>query len=209
MTIKNSDANIKMNIVHEVIQKMYTNTTNYREKILSSAKDIAFKEGITKVDIRSVAKNCGIASGTVYNYFASKGDLLAAIIEEFWEDAFKNIDWKSFAHNDFYTNLERVYNVLNEYLNKFKENWLEELSILKTHEKKLGKEKQNAYFKVIINRIVTMMDMDDTIRNYPWSDEISKEIMAEFIFDNMLIRLRKGESDINFFIVIIKKILLY
>lgn len=196
-----------MNIVHEVILKMYTSNANYKERILSSAKEIALTEGMTKIDIRSVAKNCGIASGTVYNYFHSKGDLLVAVIEDFWEDAFQNIDWRIFAHNDFYTNLEKMYNILNEYLNKFKENWLEELSFLKTHEKQLGRQKQNEYFKTIGNRIMAMMDMDDIVRNYPWSEEVSKEKMAEFIFDNMLINLRKGERDINFFIKVIKKIL--
>ncbi|WP_332559103.1 TetR/AcrR family transcriptional regulator [Clostridium sp.] len=188
---------------------MSINNINYKERILSSAKEIALREGMTKIDIRSVAKNCGIASGTVYNYFPSKGDLLASVIQDFWEDAFQNIDWRSFAHNDFYTNLEKIYNILNEYLNKFKENWLEELSLLKTHEKQLGRQKQNEYFKIISNRIITMMDMDHIVRNYPWSEEISKEKMAEFIFDNMLIKLRKGERDINFFIMVMKKILSY
>lgn len=198
-----------MNIDYEVIGKMHTDNINYKERILSSAKEIALKEGMTKIDIRSVAKNCGIASGTVYNYFPSKGDLLVAVIEDFWEDVFQNIDWTSFVHNDFYTNLEKMYNTLNEYLNKFKENWLDELSFLKTHEKQLGRKKQNEYFKIINNRIVAMMDMDDIVINYPWSEEVSKEKMAEFIFDNMLIRLRKGEKDINLFIVVMKKILSY
>ncbi|WP_406243725.1 TetR/AcrR family transcriptional regulator [Tissierella carlieri] len=56
---------------------------NYREIILSEAKDIAMKEGISNINIRAVAKNSGIAIGTVYNYFPSKGDLLVAIIEDF------------------------------------------------------------------------------------------------------------------------------
>lgn len=188
---------------------MDTSNINYKDKILSSAKEIALKQGITKIDIRSVAKNCGIATGTVYNYFPSKGDLLVAVIEEFWAGAFKSIEWESFNRNDFYTNLEKVYNILNEYLNKFKENWIEELSSLKTHEKQFGREKQNQYFKIISNRIMAIMDMDDIVRNYPWSKEVSKEKMAEFIFDNMIIKLRKGERDINFFIMVIKKILSY
>ena len=119
---------------------------NYKMRILSSAKEIALTEGIIKIDIRSVAKRCGIASGTVYNYFPSKGDLLAAVIEDFWEDAFQNINWKSFAYNSFFTNLEKMYNILYEYLNKFKENWLEELSLLKTQEKQLGRQKQKRLF---------------------------------------------------------------
>ncbi|MGE5678971.1 MAG: TetR/AcrR family transcriptional regulator [Pseudomonadota bacterium] len=188
---------------------MDTSITNYKERILESAKEIVLEQGITKLDIRSVAKKCGIASGTIYNYFPSKGDLLAAVIEEFWEGAFKVIEWKSFARNDFYTNLEKVYDILNEYLSKFKENWIEELSFLETHEKQLGRQKQDEYFKIINSRIIAIMDMDDIIRNYPWSNEVSKEKLAEFIFDNMLIKLRKGEKNMDFLIMVIKKILSY
>ena len=54
---------------------------------------------------------------------------------------------------------------------------------------------------------MAMMDKDEVVRKYPWSEEVSKETMAEFIFDNMLINLRKGERDINFFLMVIIKIL--
>lgn len=180
---------------------------SFEEIILSAAKDIATKQGITKINIRSVAKNSRIAIGTVYNYFPSKGDLLVAVIEDFWEDAFKNVDWSSFAHNNFYDNLETLYNILYDYLNKFKENWLEQLAFLKTQEKQLGKQKQNQYFQKICSRIMTLMDMDEKLSQYQWTEIISKERMAEFIFENMLIMLRKGEKDIRFFIVILNKIM--
>ena len=62
---------------------------NYREIILSEAKDIAMKEGISNINISCCClRIVGIAIGTVYNYFPSKGDLLVAIIEDFWEGAF-------------------------------------------------------------------------------------------------------------------------
>ena len=40
-----------------------------RDTLLNSARDIADTEGIDAVNIRSIAKRAGIASGTVYNYF--------------------------------------------------------------------------------------------------------------------------------------------
>lgn len=186
---------------------MENNNKGYKDNILSAAKEIAIKQGITKIDIRSVAKNSGIATGTVYNYFPSKGDLLVAVIEDFWEGAFADVDWRSFAKDDFYNNLEKIYNILYVYLNKFKENWLEELSFLKTQEKLLGKQKQNEYFEKIYNRIKYMMEMDNNIKQYQWTDAISKEKTAEFIFENMIMMLKKGEKDMSFFIGILKKIM--
>lgn len=196
-----------MNIVHEVIYSMSDFNRNYKGIILSSAKEIAAEQGITKINIRSVAKNSGISIGTVYNYFPSKGELLVAVIEDFWEDAFSSIDWQSLKHDDFYSNLEKVYNTLYLYLYKFKENWLEQLALLKAQEKLLGQQKQNEYFKKICNKIITLMDMSKDLNQYPWSNTFSKEKIAEFIFYNMLTMLRKGEEDISFLIDIIKRIM--
>lgn len=180
---------------------------NYKDVILSEAKDIAMKQGITKINIRSVAKNSGIAIGTVYNYFPSKGELLMAVIEDFWEDAFADVDWRGFANSDFYDNLEKIYSILYHYLHKFKENWLEQLALLKTQEKILGRQRENEYFGKICDRIIVLMNVDSELGQYPWSEIISKEKVAEFIFENMLIMLRKGEEDISFFMEILKKIM--
>lgn len=180
---------------------------DFKDIILSVAKNIAITQGITKITIRSVARNSGIAIGTVYNYFPSKGDLLVAVIEGFWNDAFSNIDWENFKHNDFYSNLEQVYSVLYIYFHQFRENWLDQLSLLKTREKQLGRQKEEEYFKQIHSKIIVLMDMDDCSKNYLWTEIITKEKMAEFIFENIITMLRRDEKNICFFIEILKKIM--
>ena len=56
-----------------------------RDTLLNSARDIADTEGIDAVNIRSIAKRAGIASGTVYNYFSNKDEILLALTEEYWK----------------------------------------------------------------------------------------------------------------------------
>lgn len=186
---------------------MNKDSKNYKCIILSEAKDIAIKQGIAKINIRTVAKNSGISIGTIYNYFPSKGDLVAAVIEDFWDQAFQNIDWQSFAYSGFYDNLEKLYSILYVYLNKFKENWLEQLAFLNTQEKLLGKKRQNQYFDKIRDKIICLMDMDECLKKCEWTESVSKAKIAEFIFDYMLVMLRKGERDISFFIIIVKRIM--
>lgn len=180
---------------------------SYKEVILSKAKEIAINEGISKINIRTVAKNSGIAIGTVYNYFPSKADLLVAVIQNFWEGAFKDFDWISLRDNDFYENLEKIYSILYDYLHKFKENWLEQLALLKTQEKLIGRQKEDEYFQKMYGKIELLIDMDNNLQQYPWSETISKENMAEFIFENMLIMLKKEKEDMKFFIELLKKIM--
>lgn len=186
---------------------MGINNSNQKEIILSSAKQIALKQGITKINIRSVAQKSGISVGTVYNCYPTKADLLVAVIEDFWSEAFKKINFKTLEGKNFYEKIQEVYKNLYAYLHNFKENWLEQISLLNAQEKKLGRKKEEEYFAKIHAMIISFMDMDENISSKEWGACISKEKTAEFIFDNMLLTLKKDESDFEFFIAILKKII--
>jgi AcrR family transcriptional regulator len=56
-----------------------------RQAILAAASDVASEKGIGAVQIVSIANRAGIAAGTVYRYFPSKTDLVAALASEFCE----------------------------------------------------------------------------------------------------------------------------
>ena len=57
---------------------------NLRESILTAAKAELLRSGYDALNIRSVAADCGIAVGTVYNYFPSKDMLAAAVMLGDW-----------------------------------------------------------------------------------------------------------------------------
>ena len=188
---------------------IYMGIYNYNQKeiILSSAKQIALEQGITKINIRLVAQKSDISIGTVYNYYPTKADLLVAVIEDFWSEAFEKINFKTLEGKNFYDRIQEVYDNLYTYLNTFKDNWLEQISLLNAREKKLGRKKEEEYFAKICTIIISFMDSDESISDKVWGDCISKEKTAEFIFDNMLLMLKKDESNLEFFIAILKKIM--
>ena len=47
---------------------------------------IVMKEGLFAIIMRTVANECKVAVGSIYNYFPSKADLVSATIEVIWED---------------------------------------------------------------------------------------------------------------------------
>lgn len=55
-----------------------------REKILANARKRLFENGYQHLSLREVAKESGIATGTIYNYFANKDYLIANIMLEDW-----------------------------------------------------------------------------------------------------------------------------
>lgn len=187
---------------------MENNFSNHKEVILSQAKKIAVSDGISKINIRTVAKNSGIAIGTVYNYFPSKGDLLISVVTEFWDEAFADLEGITSTSSNFFDNLEKIYRVLDNYLHHFKENWLNQLVLLKADEKVIARKKEEEYFQKVHDKLILLIDRDPDLQDYPWSEVISKEKMAEFIFDHMLIILKKEKGDLTFFIALLKQILI-
>lgn len=55
-------------------------------RILQEAKKQLLENGFTKMTIRSVAGKCQIAPGTIYNYYSSKEELVAAFMLEDWKE---------------------------------------------------------------------------------------------------------------------------
>jgi AcrR family transcriptional regulator len=53
-----------------------------REHILKAASDVFAENGFRRSTIRDVAAAAGVADGTIYNVFANKDDLLAALLEK-------------------------------------------------------------------------------------------------------------------------------
>ena len=52
-----------------------------KEAILETSRKLIQENGWAAVNIRSVAQACNISVGSVYNYFDSKSDLIAATVE--------------------------------------------------------------------------------------------------------------------------------
>ena len=58
---------------------------NLPEKLAGEARRQVEQFGYTALTIRSVAKECGVGVGTVYNYYPSKEALVAAFMVEDWK----------------------------------------------------------------------------------------------------------------------------
>lgn len=58
---------------------------NLHEEILMVGRDLLDQSGYQEFSMRAVAARCGIGVGTLYNYFPSKQQMVAAILRSDWE----------------------------------------------------------------------------------------------------------------------------
>ena len=88
---------------------------NLREALVTEARRQVLESGYSAMTIRSVAKKCGVAVGTVYNYFESKDALTAEFMLEDWQICRAEIEEQcENVHDD-----RSMLSVITESLEKF------------------------------------------------------------------------------------------
>jgi AcrR family transcriptional regulator len=68
-------------MVYRRTEKVARRLAERRDTIVAAARALAAEGGMAAVQIAPVAARAGIAAGTVYRYFPSKTDLVAAVIQ--------------------------------------------------------------------------------------------------------------------------------
>lgn len=86
---------------------------NVRTQLLQEAQRQVAERGYAKTTIRSVADACGIAVGTVYNYFPSKDVLVASFMAETWESCLSRIKLRDKASPKAF--LRELYELLQDF----------------------------------------------------------------------------------------------
>ena len=89
---------------------------NVREQLLSEARRQIAERGYANTTMRSVARECGLAVGTVYNYFSSKDMLIATFMAEEWKSCLDEISES--VIDDPKALLLSVYNVISSFSKK-------------------------------------------------------------------------------------------
>ncbi|MDU4889819.1 MAG: TetR/AcrR family transcriptional regulator [Clostridium sp.] len=178
-----------------------------KEAILKSAKDIAYRDGIYKINIRAVASECGISIGSIYNYFPTKDDLVVAVIEDFWKNIFARGMCDHQSNLCFVQFYEQLYLRFYDYLKIFKEDMFNQISFFSEEVKGKGRSKESQYFDRVKQVMLYHLEMDEGIKKHVWNEYFTKERFVTFAFENMIIMLRGNEGDISFFKEIIMKLL--
>lgn len=176
--------------------------------ILQAAKEIAYEEGLGEISIRKVASHCNIATGTIYNYYPTKTDLVMAVVEDFWAQCFRNMHQVLDEQLDFFKTLEQIYNYVLEYLEQFKRNLLVELTLLDTKAKNVGKQRESIYINKFSDMILRLINKHKEEFNIEVIEKIGEAGLARFIFSNYIAMLKAQDHNYSSFDFILKKILL-
>ncbi|MBE5888968.1 MAG: TetR/AcrR family transcriptional regulator [Lachnospiraceae bacterium] len=162
--------------------------------ILEQALQIAKKEGIDKLSIRKIASACGIAIGSVYNYYPDKDALVTAVAESFWNNIFSDQE-KLYRTNMRFTRfLEQYYSYLYAKMSPYDRSWVRDL------EGKIPMQETMKLFQKVLKE-------DERVNPSIWNMEFLPEIFCQYVFKNIMALLQSGETNCRFFIYLLDNLL--
>ena len=173
-----------------------------RGALLDSARAIADTEGIEAVNMRSIAQRAGVATGTVYNYFSSKEDILLALTEEYWKKTLYEMRTAVTA-DSFCGQLEEIFIFLKERIDRSGSSLMNSLGEVK----KDGQERMESMQAVLAESLIRRMEQDPSVRKDIWNGTFTMEQYSRFIVANMVMLLRTEPYDFHFFIEMVRRTL--
>lgn len=92
---------------------------NLESRLIEEAIKQINANGYGAVTIRSVANACGVGVGTVYNYFSSKDDLLAAYLLQDWNVSMDTVKTVGAQSSSPMTMFECMYNQIQYFSRRY------------------------------------------------------------------------------------------
>lgn len=157
---------------------------NPKQLILSKSKEILYSEGYQKLNMRNISKACGIALGTIYNYYPTKKELIMDMMTDYWHQYFYKIIEVSDSDCSFYDKLSIIFNELGVFIKTFKQVWLKPELYENPDYIESGIEREGIYIERLVSLIkdILVREMKDgNIQSSLDPYELSKFIVMNLI----------------------------
>lgn len=177
-----------------------------QEAILCVGKEIVLEFGLEGLNIRDVARRCGVSVGSIYNYFPTKSDLIIATIESVWKDIMNGYkvceDQRSFVDNiqSLFLNIQK--GPVN-YPSFFSAHSMSVAAI----DKEKGRESMDKYFLNMKKGLLATLNADSMVNDDAFSPAFTKEDFIDFVFSNLMTLLVEQANSCNFLLEVIRRII--
>ena len=94
-----------------------------REKLILAARKRLLEDESHDFSTRQLAAECGVAAGTVFNYFPTKEALLASVILEDWQDCLARMTASAEAAESVAGGFQRLEALLRDFSQPFLPVW--------------------------------------------------------------------------------------
>lgn len=175
-----------------------------KEEILKVSRKLIMEQGWKSVNIRAVAASCGVAVGSIYNYFSSKSDLMTATVESVWYDIF-HIPEEKDTDADFEECIRWFFRRMEEGAEKYPGFFtFHSMSFLGEDKTKARQTKERSW-QHIKTGLYTVLEQDERVREDAFNDQFTREKFVEVVFSMMLAYVLQQNYDSSVVIEIVKR----
>ena len=176
-----------------------------RDQILDVAYARAQRDGMASLGIRTVARECGVATGTIYNYFPDKASLVTEVVGRFWRQAMENAQNSPAVaavpaapqgvageYRALLVHCATLSAHLCSSLSAFRAGWLREIATLDARSREQTHRAERACFVQIMQGIQAVIEVDESIVSEA-RDRFDAASLAELIWDSMFSSIKAGD----------------
>lgn len=163
-----------------------------KEIILAVSRNLLCKQGWQGLQIRAVAAECQVSVGSIYNYFSSKTELVAATVESIWQEIFHDEICKSTDTTEY---VAWLFSCLEkgacQYPGFFSLHAMGFLDV----EKAEGQKRMQTIWQHIKDGLCSVIRQDTQVSPHAFDATFTVEHFADILFSQMLAALLQQNYD--------------
>lgn len=152
---------------------------------------IAEEKGLKALSMRAVAGECGIALGTLYNYFADKEELVIAAIASLWQDFFRLPPEDASPPTLFSEYVERVFGNVRSHFRKYPDFFAAHSAAIAGSGRNRARSAMERCTGEIRDSLLAALRNDSAAR--PFRGELTRESFVEFVLDSIILLLMQNK----------------
>ena len=174
-----------------------------KEDILNASKDLILEEGIHSFGMRQIAAKCKVAVGSIYNYYPSRTELLADVIDSIWGDILRPyLDKEKFtSYVECVTELHSAVLEGNRLYPGFVGAHFQNFA---NAGRETGVNTMYRAFSELKKKMVESLEGDVNIRSGVFSADLTPAIFANFTFSLLMKVMFENRYDLKSLIALIK-----
>ena len=177
-----------------------------KEAIMQVCRKLAAEQGISALHMRTVAKECHIALGTLYNYYADKNALLLATVESVWMDII-HTDAQSEAPLSFPDAVAELFDRIRIGISNYPDFLTAHSVVLANFQNGEAKSRMEHCFAHMKAGMLAALSVDPEVDAAAFSEALPREAFVDLIFDHMLLLFVQQKTDCTVLTALIRRVI--
>ncbi|MGN1341051.1 MAG: TetR/AcrR family transcriptional regulator [Oscillospiraceae bacterium] len=182
-----------MNIVHVEEVTVINPEITSKEEIMRVCRKIASEKGLKALNMRTVAGECGIALGTLYNYYADKETLVIAAVGSVWQDIF-HLPTDNSEPLPFPEYVGRLFRQVQERSREYPGFFAAHSAAIAGSGKSRARDAMEQCFGHIRGALLKALRQDNSVSAGAFGVEITEDGFVEFVLQNIILLLSQDKS---------------